>query len=192
MQVDAATQQQLERKFKIKLLTQAYGLQALKQVLASDETQLLVAYGSQSKINGMLAKASASDSAATAAPAPAPAASSQQPSIAEQLLKAIAVAVKQQTSEFISLPVEVLDSQEDWANFGFDSILLSGLAEQLNGKFDLELMPTVFFEATNIELLTQYLSENHRDEMAKALQLTISEETGTATAAADALSLIHI
>jgi acyl transferase domain-containing protein len=69
-----------------------------------------------------------------------------------------------------------LDVTADWAEFGFDSILLASFINKFNTQYGLNLMPTVLFEATNINHLSRYLAENFSGQMLKKLHLNGEEQ----------------
>ncbi|HEX6095654.1 MAG TPA: SDR family NAD(P)-dependent oxidoreductase [Thermoanaerobaculia bacterium] len=174
MQVDAATKLNLERIFKSKTLPTASGLHALKQILAGDEPHVLVLLGDRKEIAAML------DRKADAAEAPRAAAA---PIETTKLVREILQEVKVQTAEHLSLrlPPAQLDEEADWADFGFDSIILSSFVNKLNARFNLDLLPTALFEATNMLRFSEYLAKNYPRQMAAALSLA----GGDAPVAAD-------
>ncbi|MGO4781615.1 acyl carrier protein, partial [Lysobacter sp. 2RAB21] len=60
-----------------------------------------------------------------------------------------------------------INETEDWTNFGFDSILISSFVSHLNNAYDLNLMPTAMFEASNLLRFSQFLAQNHAAEMTR-------------------------
>ncbi|MBV2240678.1 acyl carrier protein [Bacillus inaquosorum] len=49
-------------------------------------------------------------------------------------------------SQLIHVQMDELDAQTGLDEYGFDSITFSELANELNQRYQLELMPTIFFE----------------------------------------------
>lgn len=173
MQVDQATKLNLQRIFKSKPLPDAKGLMALKQILAGDEPQVLPLLGDPKAIRAMLEKTSVTVRAARTEKTFSVA--------ADRLAREILHEIKVQTAEHLSLrlPPAQLDEEADWAEFGFDSIILSGFVNKLNAAFDLDLLPTALFEATNMLRFSQYLAKNYPRQMASALSLGGDEQPDT-------------
>ncbi|TQV86000.1 SDR family NAD(P)-dependent oxidoreductase [Aliikangiella coralliicola] len=175
MKIDEATTQNLLQVYKIKPLPTEEGVTALKQIIASEHQQLVVVYG-QKKSIATLFESKPSESNKNEKTQ----LQKQQQKNGEEdesgietskLSKEILQEVRLQTAEHLKLRPNQLDDTADWAVFGFDSILLSSFVNRFNTHFDLNLMPTVMFEATNMELFSQYLANKHGDEMAKKLAL---------------------
>ncbi len=50
-------------------------------------------------------------------------------------------------------------------HYGFDSVNFTDLANQLNKKYQLEIAPTIFFEYTSIEALSQFLYNEYQERL---------------------------
>ncbi|MCW8998389.1 MAG: beta-ketoacyl synthase N-terminal-like domain-containing protein, partial [Kangiellaceae bacterium] len=153
---------------KVKPMPSGEGLTALKQIIGSDEPQLLVLFGNKKAITKKFDKSHSSAKKTIESKPNKIASNSANP---DKLLRAISQEVKMQTAEHLKRRPNELDDSADWAEFGFDSILLASFVNRFNSRFGLNLMPTVFFEATNIQLFAQYLSENHAQQLAKKMSL---------------------
>lgn len=167
MQVDEATKQNLLQVFKIKPLPAAFGLTALKQIMASEQQQLLVLFGNKKAITTKFDRTDSSTKKV------------QRKLLnveSDKLSREVLHEVRMQTAEHLKIQLEQLDEEADWAEFGFDSILLSSFVNKFNTQFDLDLMPTALFEATNIQLFSQYLVENYPQKMAEKLSLAKQEQ----------------
>lgn len=169
MQVDQTTKMNLQRIFKSRALPEATGLKALRRILAGHEHQVLPLLGDRTAIGAMLESSridarTARTEKATGVPA-------------DRLFREILQDIRVQTAEHLSLrlPPAQLDEEADWAEFGFDSIILAGFVNKLNARYDLELLPTALFEATNMMRFSRYLAENHPRQMAAALSLAGDE-----------------
>lgn len=158
MQIDDETKRNLFKVFKVKPMPAASGLEALKKIIAGDNEQVIVLYGNPKAIESMFSK-------------PEPAIQKiqkQKPHYdSEVLAKQLLHEVRNLTAEYLKRPVQELDDNLDWANFGLDSILLSGFVNKINSYFNLNLMPPVLFEATNINLLSSFLAENFSEMLAE-------------------------
>ncbi len=171
MQIDETTRQNLLRQFKIKPLPAEQGIRALKAALASDETQLVVLYGNKKFANGIFIKPEKQS------PQKEEQQSAASDEDSDKLKREMLREVRQQTAEHLKFKPGQLDDYADWADFGFDSILLSSFVNRFNSSFNLNLLPTVLFEATNISLFAQFLIDNHLNQMIKYLQLGSDEKT---------------
>lgn len=183
MQLDAETKKNLQEVFKIKPLPAKEGLTALLQILKSNATQVVVLYGSKKNIKNLFGKPKKKKKTATPK-------TSEVATETDGLQKEISQKVKEQVSGHLKRKIEQLDTTEDWSEFGFDSILLSSFINKFNAEFNLNLLPTVLFEATSIDAFTEYLYENHANTFSNTTssekpQDTAQEETQDETVEED-------
>ncbi|MEW6991525.1 SDR family NAD(P)-dependent oxidoreductase [Colwelliaceae bacterium 6441] len=170
MQIDETTKQNLLQVYKIKPLQTKEGLTALKQLIASEYQQLVVVYGNKKSIAPMFEQAVVS----SVKKKPKKESNSGEMS---KLSRLILQEVRLQTAEHLKLKPNQLTDTGDWAEFGFDSILMSSFVNRLNSYFTLNLMPTVLFEASNIQAFSQYLLENYREELEGKLSVKNESKT---------------
>ncbi|RRS10444.1 SDR family NAD(P)-dependent oxidoreductase [Pseudoalteromonas sp. J010] len=178
MQLDEESKQKLFNTFKIRPLPADAGIEALKKVLASGETQLVVLFGNKKAVAGLFKqkqKINKQD---------APSSSHKTSVKSEKLEKEILLQIRAQTAEHLKLRANQIDDEADWPSFGFDSIMMSSFVNRLNMRFGLNLMPTVLFEASNIKAFTEYLAENCAEELAE--KLSVVEQTQQSTSKAQA------
>jgi acyl transferase domain-containing protein/aryl carrier-like protein len=161
MQLDQARIDNLYRMFRVRPMPTEAGLKALKTLMGSNESQAVVLFGEKPGMASMMAMDKPEPRQRTRP--------EEDRAGGEKLLREIAREVRNTTGQHLKRNPDQLDDQADWAEFGFDSILLSSLANRFNSRFELNLMPMVMFEATNIKLLAEYLATNHRAEMERAL-----------------------
>jgi acyl transferase domain-containing protein len=186
MQVDESIKQNLLQVFKIKPLPSAQGLVALKKIIASDHEQLIVVFGNRKAISPMFNSKNGFDKSITSiAKAHKKTVNVEGNKLSREILQQVRI----QTAEHLKLKPNQLDDTADWAAFGFDSILLSSFANRINTRFDLNLMPTIMFEATNIQLFSQYLAENHLEHMAKKLSVA---STSSSPSASSLTNTLHV
>ncbi len=162
MQVDEAIRQNMLQVFKIKPLPAEYGLQVLRQMLAFDYPQMLVLFGNPGAITTLFERM---NSERKQAPRKTVVVES------DKLIREILQEIKIKAGEQLKMEPDQFDEEADWSDFGFDSILLSSFVNEFNAEFNLELMPTALFEATNMQLLSEHLAENYADQMAQKLGL---------------------
>lgn len=151
MQLDEETKKNLLQVFKIKPLPASSGLKALKEIMSINQHQVVVLYGNKKNIKALFDKPKTKKKQVKKV---------EEPKETSDLDKVILHNVKEQVAAHLKTKIEQLDDTEDWAEFGFDSILLSSFVNRFNSKFNLNLMPTVMFEATNIQQFSQYLKDN--------------------------------
>ncbi|EGD45657.1 Mycocerosate synthase., 6-deoxyerythronolide-B synthase [Ruminiclostridium papyrosolvens DSM 2782] len=70
--------------------------------------------------------------------------------------------LKELAGNVLKIPREKLDKEENFADFGFDSISLARFATILTGHYGIEITPAVFFGYSTIERLTQYFFTEHQ------------------------------
>ncbi|WP_437836519.1 SDR family NAD(P)-dependent oxidoreductase [Sorangium sp. So ce1153] len=165
MHVGSATQELNERVLGLRGLDTRAGLQALVAALVEKHTQVLVAPGEPEKVRAMLLRAPTRP-ATPSAPAPrsvaaAPAERAQDRPALDRVVQELVAAA----STLLKLDVRSIDPRLEFSRFGFDSIMFTEFTNHLNKHYGLELMPTVFFERSTIELLGEYLVEHHERQL---------------------------
>jgi acyl transferase domain-containing protein len=152
MQLDDASRETLARTYAIKPLPSAEGLKALRLAIASPHANLLPLYGQKNAHAALFAPPKVV--AADARP--------QQSSVElDKLQREILQEMRLQAAQHLKMKPNQINETEDWTNFGFDSILISSFVSHLNNVYDLNLMPTAMFEASNLLRFSQFLAENH-------------------------------
>jgi len=162
MQLDEETKKNLREVFKIKPLPAQKGLEALQQIIQSAENHIVVLYGSKKNIKNLFNKPKKKKKVAQSATTN---------TNTDALQKEITQKVKEQVAAHLKRKIEQLDTTADWSEFGFDSILLSSFINKFNAEFNLNLLPTVLFEATSIDAFSEYLHENHLNTFEKTTAL---------------------
>lgn len=165
MQLDDASRETLARAYAIKPMPSAEGLKAMRQAIASPHAVLLPLYGQKSAQVALFAPPKPITVAASAA------APETQQSSAEldRLQREILQEMRLQAAQHLKMKPNQINETEDWTNFGFDSILISSFVSHLNHVYDLNLMPTAMFEASNLLRFSQFLADNHAAEMTRKL-----------------------
>jgi len=156
MRLDDASRETLARTYAIKPLPSAEGLKALRLAIASPHANLLPLYGQKNAHAALFAPSKAV--AVDVRP--------QQSSVElDKLQREILQEMRLQAAQHLKMKPNQINETEDWTNFGFDSILISSFVSHLNNVYDLNLMPTAMFEASNLLRFSQFLAENHAAEM---------------------------
>lgn len=156
MRIDDASREALARTYAIKPLPSAEGLKALRLAIASPHANLLPLYGQKNAHAALFAPSKVV--AVDVRP--------QQSSVElDKLQREILQEMRLQAAQHLKMKPNQINETEDWTNFGFDSILISSFVSHLNNVYDLNLMPTAMFEASNLLRFSQFLAENHAAEM---------------------------
>jgi len=69
--------------------------------------------------------------------------------------------LRQIAARVLKTDAEKLDADESLADFGFDSIMLKLLADDLNAVYGIEVSPSLFFAHPTINRLAEYLAETY-------------------------------
>lgn len=165
MQLDEASRETLARAYAIKPMPSAEGLKALRQAIASPHAVLLPLYGQKSAQAALFAPPKPITVAASAAAPEAQQSSAE----LDRLQREILQEMRLQAAQHLKMKPNLINETEDWTNFGFDSILISSFVSHLNHVYDLNLMPTAMFEASNLLRFSQYLADNHAAQMSRKL-----------------------
>lgn len=138
--------------------------------LGSSLTHCLVSYGDKAKIEKFLGDRDA----VHAEPG-------EQPACIDGavLYEKTAEFLKRSVADEINLPVEEIDSEASFEEFGIDSIII----HHLNAKIEKELGPaskTLFFEFKNLQQLTDYFVKHHAVELTNYFGLRPEDNALTA------------
>jgi polyketide synthase PksN len=71
--------------------------------------------------------------------------------------------LKEQVVDLLKIPIQHLDPEENWADFGFDSIHLAQFATRLSEYYGLDITPSLFFGQSTIAKLTGYFMDEHHE-----------------------------
>ena len=85
----------------------------------------------------------------------------------DDLLSKIQDMVLKEVGKITKLNSMEIDIDVEFDKYGFDSILLMDFVKQLNQKYSLELMPTIFFEYSTIRTFSEYLMQEHNSIFAQ-------------------------
>ena len=156
MRIDDARRETLARTYAIKPLPSAEGLKALRLAIASPHANLLPLYGQKNAHSALFAPAKVM--AVDVRP-------QQSSAELDKLQRDILQEMRLQAAQHLKMKPNQINETEDWTHFGFDSILISSFVSHLNNVYELNLMPTAMFEASNLLRFSQFLAENHAAEM---------------------------
>ena len=173
-------------------LTGEHAVRILEKFLNSDYRQLLVMTGERARIERFLysrkdpeseTAAGSAQTPAVSAPAAAPVPAASGLTTEERVLEEL----KDTTYAILQLPKEEMGEDENLADFGYDSILLTEFANALTERFGFKVTPDVFFNHPTLGRLRDHLCKTRAEELEKRyLQLSAAPapEIGTPAEAA--------
>ncbi|WP_217189123.1 SDR family NAD(P)-dependent oxidoreductase [Streptomyces buecherae] len=175
-------------------LEPAEGTALFRHLLAQPEAAYLAMVGQRDRIHATLrVTADAADHAAAADHAGASATARTQEAApgragdeGADLADALRRDLRSVVSQIMMLPVEKLAGDENFRDFGFDSITLVEFAGVLSERLGLDLTPDVFFSYSTLHTLHEFLLTRHHAQLADHYDLAPTAEPVTETAATPA------
>lgn len=86
-----------------------------------------------------------------------------QAEIVTQKNKPLEKVIIEVASKLLKLNEANFDTNEEFGNYGFDSVLLTRFSNEINKKFNLSLAPTVFYNYPTVKKLVEFLQEEYPD-----------------------------
>ncbi|MFZ7774523.1 SDR family NAD(P)-dependent oxidoreductase [Bacillus velezensis] len=83
--------------------------------------------------------------------------------------------LKNVMSRILRIPGEKLCTDENLADFGFDSVSLGEFAEVLSERYELPITPDIFFSYPTIDSLNKYLLDRYPDQLSRFYQDSVQE-----------------
>lgn len=155
MHIDEKSEELLEKQWGMKTLPTVEGINAFETLIGSTRTNGIVIHGYQNRIaKTFLEKKKPS----TPQKINEGDISVSKEDVKNKILEIVATLLK--------LDVNDIDFEDELGDYGFDSILLTQFSNTLNAYYDLDLIPTVFYNYPTIEALADFLVENHFSEIA--------------------------
>lgn len=174
MQLDAASRDNLARVYAVKPLPSEEGLKALRLAIGSAHDRLLPLFGQKQAQAALFAPPKAAKPAERGGERgerSAPVAD------ADKLQREVLQEMRMQAAQHLKMKPNQIDENEDWTAFGFDSILISSFVSHLNHVYDLNLMPTAMFEASNLSRFSHFLAEHYGAQLSRKLSLGSGKST---------------
>ncbi len=88
-------------------------------------------------------------------------------------------------SNLLNIKPEAINVDAEMNKYGFDSLTLTELANELNRKYTLQLAPTIFFEYPTISSFANYLLEEYQDVFTAKFRGHIQTEPSVKTPSAE-------
>ncbi|WP_407711722.1 SDR family NAD(P)-dependent oxidoreductase [Bacillus inaquosorum] len=157
MTIDESTEQMMRGQLGLVPLLNETGIQAFYRAFALDIAQVLVMSGNAERMRQRMIPPKKEPK--TVQVQKETSVSQAQASV--NLRECMEAALFDVVSQLIHVQMDELDAQTGLDEYGFDSITFSELANELNQRYQLELMPTIFFEHNTLRDLADYLSQTH-------------------------------
>ncbi|MEA5576032.1 SDR family NAD(P)-dependent oxidoreductase [Anabaena sp. UHCC 0451] len=181
MGVDAQNETLMQKNTGMIALTTDAGLNAFDRALSSEFNQIFVAQGETEKIRSRLLSSSPSTENQRQIPADETETLVQQSKDEKNQLASLTRLLHKDLAAFIcrlqKVKPEEIDIDSEFFNYGFDSISFTSFTNYLNEMYGLELMPTLFFEYSNVRSLANSLLENHQEALLKKYKLSTKKAT---------------
>lgn len=174
MRIGAATKLMMQQAGMMPMTNES-GIRAFYQCWSSGSGRVLVMAGDTMRIRQRMLSPEAGPDAARQKELPK---SAERPGEERpgDLRERVQFALLQVVSRLIHVRMEELDADTGLDEYGFDSITFSELANELNRRYKLELMPTLFFEHTTLNELAGYLCEEYGDILAPRFASAVKNE----------------
>ena len=175
MSVGQETRQVMKRTTGMVPMQSVTGISALYQGLTSGRNQFMVIEGDLAQMRRkLLTPPAAVESGKTLATAKIDTGS---------LLDKVQSSLVQTVCRLLKIRAEDIDVDTELSEFGFDSITFTQLTNELNQKYHLELIPTIFFEHPTIHSFAEYLTQEHSGVLAPQFAVQIGAGTPEKAAA---------
>ncbi|WP_281988846.1 SDR family NAD(P)-dependent oxidoreductase [Aquimarina aggregata] len=151
MQIEDIYQEALYLRLGIKVLPKEIGIKSFELILQESQSQVLAVYGNTDKIRQKIVNKNnvvAKDGSSTITDK-------------KEFQKELTYYLKRQIVTILKIDEKAVLSDVPFGDFGFDSISLTELSNQINKKFNLELVPTIFYNYSSIQGLVKYLMTEH-------------------------------
>lgn len=156
MQMSAENMMHLEKNFKMYPMPADIGIAAFEKLMNHRVTEAVVGYGSSSTLLEVLNNDNSKN---------IPASESPQWQQSDAQKHALQNDIEQQLSEMalaiLKLRPAEISVHKEFGTFGFDSIMFTKFASNINIYYGLDLVPTIFYNYPTIERLAGNLIQHH-------------------------------
>ena len=161
MSVYAETEKLMKDTFGISPLKTETGTSSLAAGLVGNETQFMVMQGNYAKIGRFI---TGSDKSGTEKAIPTDYAN--EGTLSEKLLAELVNGI----SKILKIRESDIYQDANMSEFGFDSITFTEYCNYLNEKFELKLMPSIFYEYETLDTFAEYLTGTYHKNIAAYFQ----------------------
>ncbi|KAF6584064.1 SDR family NAD(P)-dependent oxidoreductase, partial [Paenibacillus sp. EKM211P] len=164
MHIDEETEKLVKQHTGMGSISTSSGIQALYRAMLTGADQVMVLEGNLEKMKraiGLEIPETRQFEKATGASAIISAISTTDGNAAPDLQDKVQIAMMQAVSKLLKVKLEDIDAYVELSEYGFDSILLTQFANNINHLYRLELTPAVFFEYTTLHDFCRYLVDEY-------------------------------
>ncbi|MDN4088233.1 SDR family NAD(P)-dependent oxidoreductase [Paenibacillus polymyxa] len=164
MHIDEETEKLVKQHTGMGSISTSSGIQALYCAMLTGADQVMVLEGNLEKMKraiGLDIPETGQFEKATGASAIISAISTTDGNAAPDLQDKVQIAMMQAVSKLLKVKLEDIDAYVELSEYGFDSILLTQFANNINHLYRLELTPAVFFEYTTLHDFCRYLVDEY-------------------------------
>jgi len=154
MSMDAESERYMRESLGLVPMPGAYALQILDRALAATDPQICVLVGEEARLADFFTPRHV----AVVAPTPNDEVSSASVQLSEEALTPSLLSLAAEVSGW---NVEDVDIDEELSSFGFDSVMVTALANEINTTFSIQVSPAELFSQPTLRSLSAYLCENH-------------------------------
>ncbi|WOZ36813.1 SDR family NAD(P)-dependent oxidoreductase [Paenibacillus polymyxa] len=164
MHIDEETEKLVKQHTGMGSISTSSGIQALYRAMLTGADQVMVLEGNLEKMKraiGLDIPETGQFEKATGASAIISAISTTDGNAAPDLQDKVQIAMMQAVSKLLKVKLEDIDAYVELSEYGFDSILLTQFANNINHLYRLDLTPAVFFEYTTLHDFCRYLVDEY-------------------------------
>jgi thioesterase domain-containing protein/acyl carrier protein len=171
MHIDKQMEVFLEKTTGIRVMETETGLDTFVKGLANNKNQILVLEGDRQKVRRTLGITDIKDNTVKAPESGATVEIPLEENARDQeLYTLLKNDLLQMVIRTLRIKEEIFSYDVEMTEFGFDSISLGQFFRDISERYSIELNPSIFFEYPTFNALSQYLSEEYKDQMAKHFQ----------------------
>ncbi|WP_281988848.1 SDR family NAD(P)-dependent oxidoreductase [Aquimarina aggregata] len=159
MQTQEENLKALYYRFGTKSLPSNEGVASFKKILASSASQVLVVYGDVDMLKNKLHKNRKTYKTPTTV-------AINEEELKEEVTKALINDIQ----KILKISKENIAEDIEFGEFGFDSITMTEFSNSINHRYDVGLVPTVFYNYPNVTLLSEHLMNSYLLELKEAHQ----------------------
>ncbi len=160
MQISTQDKTFMQETMGLGLLSFDEGMEALESAISGKDFNRIVIKGNAQKFQSYLLKTSSAKQIV-----PFQITGMGERDVSQNLYTKVKQLVYDKIVELIKIDPVKIKEDHDFTDYGFDSILLTSLANNINEILHTDLMPTIFFDKSQIREFIQYLCDEYPAKM---------------------------
>ncbi|MDM5187018.1 SDR family NAD(P)-dependent oxidoreductase [Bacillus sp. DX4.1] len=163
MKMDKSMEKLMTKTIGMMPLRTATGIYAVEQGLIHSENQFVILQGARDKMKKLVGDMGCStntkDNASTYQPTEGTI--QNENSLIEKLQQDLIEIV----ADILKINQQDIYLDEEMSEFGFDSLSLTDLSNKINERFNIEIIPAIFFEYSRLDSVVDYLIEEYSEQI---------------------------